>query len=172
MGRTWFSSKRTAMPSCEAMKTICVPLVMRAATSSSPSSMLMALMPLERTCMNSRSSDFFYQAVAGGEEDVFVFFFEIAHGEHGADGLAGLQSDEIADVLAAAGGAYVGNFIDLEPVDTAFVGEDEDVGVGGGDEEVLDEIFVARFSCPCGPCLRGAACGRWRWACASCSRSG
>jgi hypothetical protein len=86
---------------------------------------------------------FFYQAVAGGEEDVFVFFLEIAHGEHGADGFAGLQSDQVADVLAFAGGADVGNFVDLEPVDAAFVGEDEDVGVGGGDEEVLDEIFVA-----------------------------
>src|SRR5271157_1303602 len=86
---------------------------------------------------------FFYQAVAGGEEDVFVFFFEIAHGQHGADGFAGLESDQVADVLAAAGSAYVGNFVDLEPVDAAFVGEDENVGVGGGDEEMLDEIFVA-----------------------------
>src|SRR5258708_1217350 len=85
---------------------------------------------------------FFYQAVAGGEEDVFIFFFEVAHGEHGADGFAGLQSDEVADVFAFAGGAYVGNFVDLEPVDSAFVGEDQDVGVGGGDEEVLDEVFV------------------------------
>ena len=86
---------------------------------------------------------FFYQAVAGGEEDIFIFFFEIAYGEHGADGFAGLQSDQIADVLAAAGGAYVGNFVDLEPVDAAFVGEDQNVGVGGGDEEVFDEIFFA-----------------------------
>src|SRR5208337_3177429 len=86
---------------------------------------------------------FFYQAVAGGEEDVFIFFFEVAHGQHGADGFAGLQADQVADVLAAAGGAYVGNFVDLEPVDAAFVGEDENVSVGRGDEEVFDEIFVA-----------------------------
>jgi len=95
--------------------------------------------------MNSRSSDFFHEAVAGGEEDIFIFFFEVAHGEHGADGLAGLQSDEIADVLAATGGAYVRNFIDLDPVDAAFVGKNENVGVGRGDEEVLDEIFFAGF---------------------------
>ena len=46
-------------------------------------------------------------------------------------------------MFAFAGSAYVGNFVDLEPVDSAFVGEDEDVGVRGGDEEVLDEILVA-----------------------------
>src|SRR5712691_4237775 len=86
---------------------------------------------------------FFYEAVAGGEENVFVFFFEIAHREHGADRFSGLQADEVADVLAAAGGADVRNFVDLEPVDTAFVGEDQDVGVGGGDEEVFDEILLA-----------------------------
>src|SRR5207302_8421484 len=86
---------------------------------------------------------FFYQAVARGEEDVFVFFFEIAHGQHGADGFAGLQSDQVADVLAFAGGAYVGNFVDLEPVDAAFVGEEQDVGVSGRDEKVFDEILVA-----------------------------
>ncbi len=66
---------------------------------------------------------FFDQAVTRGEENIFIFFFEIAHGEHGAYGFAGLQSDEVADVLAAAGGADVRNFVDLEPVDPAFVGE-------------------------------------------------
>ena len=57
----------------------------------------------------------------------------------------GCRPIEVADVLAFAGGADVGNFIDLEPVDAAFVGEDQNVGVGGGDEEMLDEIFVARL---------------------------
>jgi hypothetical protein len=81
--------------------------------------------------MNSRSSD--------------VFFFEIAHGEHRAHGFAGLQSDQVSDVLAAAGCADIGNFVDLEPVDAAFVGEDENVRVRGRDEEMLDEIFFARL---------------------------
>src|SRR5271170_1723416 len=86
---------------------------------------------------------FFHQAVARGEENVFVLFFEVAHGEHGADGFAGLQSNEVADVLAFAGGADVGNLVNLKPVDAALVGEDENVSVRGGNEEVLDEILVA-----------------------------
>ena len=45
---------------------------------------------------------------------------------------------------AFAGGGGVGNFVDLEPVDTALVGEDQHVGVGRGDEEVLDKVFRAR----------------------------
>ena len=48
-------------------------------------------------------------------------------------------------MLALAGGADVGNLVDLEPVDAAGVGEAEDVSVGGGDDELLDEILVARL---------------------------
>ena len=86
-----------------------------------------------------------HRAVARGEEDVLAFFFQIADGEHGADGLARLQPDQVADVLAFAGGADVGNFVHLQPVDAAGVGEDQNVGVGGGDEQMLDEILVARL---------------------------
>ena len=64
-------------------------------------------------------------AVARGEEDVLALFFEIANGEHGAHGLAGLQVEQVADVLALAGGADVGNLVHLEPVDAAGVGEDQ-----------------------------------------------
>ena len=48
-------------------------------------------------------------------------------------------------MLAFAGGADVGNLVHLQPVDAAGVGEDEDVGVRGGEEEMLDEILVAGF---------------------------
>src|SRR5262249_6300960 len=61
----------------------------------------------------------------------------------GANGFAGLQADQVADVLALAGGADVGNFIDLEPVNAPGVGEDENVSVGRGNEQMLDEIFIA-----------------------------
>ena len=72
-------------------------------------------------------------------------FFEIADGKHGAHRLARLQTDQVADVLAFAGGADVGNFVHLQPVNAAGVGEDQNVGVGGVDEEMLDEILVARL---------------------------
>src|SRR5450432_445698 len=63
---------------------------------------------------------FLDQAVARGEEDVFICFFKVAHGEHRLGGFAGLQSDQIANVLAFAGGADVGNFVDLEPINAAL----------------------------------------------------
>ncbi len=107
--------------------------------------MLMAIMPRDMTCEKSLSFGLLHRAVASGEEDVFAFFFEIANREHGADGFARLQRNQVADVLALAGGAHVGNLIDLQPVDAARIGEDQNVGVGRGDEEMLDEIFVARL---------------------------
>ena len=72
----------------------------------------------------------FHGAVASGEENVSSFFFQIAHGEHVAHGFAGLQRNQIGNVLALAGCADIGNFIDLQPVHASGVGEDENVGVG------------------------------------------
>src|ERR1700728_4133582 len=66
---------------------------------------------------------FLDQAFARGEEDVFIFLLEIAHGEHRLHGFAGLQSDQVADVFTFARRADVGNFVDLEPVNPALVGE-------------------------------------------------
>src|SRR5579872_3510066 len=48
-------------------------------------------------------------------------------------------------MLAATGGADVGNFVNLEPVDAAGIGEDQNVSMGRDDEEMLDEILVARL---------------------------
>ncbi len=82
-------------------------------------------------------------AVAGGEEDVLALFGEVADGEDGDDFFAGLEGDERGHGLALADGAYVGDLVDLEPVDAAVVGEAEEIGVGGVDDELGDEVFVA-----------------------------
>ena len=84
----------------------------------------------------------------------------------------GCKRDQVADVFAFAGGADVGNLIHLQPVHPPGVGEDQNIGVRRSDEEMLDEIFVARLHAGAARCLRGAACGRWRSASASCSRRG
>ena len=47
-------------------------------------------------------------------------------------------------MLALAGGGGVGNFVDLQPVDAAARGEDQQVAVRGGHDQVLDEILGAR----------------------------
>ena len=88
---------------------------------------------------------FLHETIAGSKEDVLVLFFKIADCQHRLDGLARLQGDKIADVLAFAGGADVRNFVNLKPVHAALVGEDHDVGVRGGQEEMLNEILVARL---------------------------
>ncbi len=84
-------------------------------------------------------------ALAGGEEDELAFFFEVADGQDGADLFAGLEVEEAGDGLALARGADVGNLVDLEPVDAAVVGEAEQVGVGGVDDELGDEVLFTRL---------------------------
>src|SRR5580704_15519183 len=88
---------------------------------------------------------FFYQTFARREEDIFIFFLEITHRHQRLHGFAGLQADQVADVFALACGADVGNFVDVQPVDAALVGEDENVGVRRSNEKMLDKIFAARL---------------------------
>ena len=86
-----------------------------------------------------------HDAVARGEEDELAFFFKIAHRQDGAHIFAGLQVEQALHGLALARRAYVGNFVDLEPVDAAGVGEAEQIGVRRVDDELRDEIFFARL---------------------------
>ena len=82
-------------------------------------------------------------AVARGEEDELGVLLEVADGEDGDDALAGLEVDERGHGLALAGGADVGDFVDFDPVDAAGVGEAEQIGVGGVDDELGDEVLFA-----------------------------
>src|ERR1039458_5375831 len=86
-----------------------------------------------------------HRAIVRDKENVPAFFFQVAHGEHGTHGFSRLQSHQVAHVLSLAGGGDVGNLIHLQPVDAPGVGEDQDVGVSRGDEQMLDEILVARL---------------------------
>ena len=112
-------------------------------TSSSSFSMLMAMMPRAMTLEKSLSGGLLDGAVAGGEEDVLVVLLEVADGEDGDDFFAGLEVDERGHGLALAGGADVGDFVDFDPVDAAGVGEAEQIGVGGIDDELGDEVLFA-----------------------------
>ena len=55
----------------------------------------------------------------------------------------GWRLEEAGHGFALAGGADVGDFVDLEPVDAAGVGEAEQVGVGRVDDELRDEVLFA-----------------------------
>src|SRR5206468_5136375 len=72
-------------------------------------------------------------------------FFEVLHIQDRRDLLAGLQRDQVADVFALAGGTDVWDLVHLEPEDAAGIGEAEQIVVRAGDDEALDEIFVARL---------------------------
>jgi hypothetical protein len=132
-----------AMPSWVARKMTCSPSVMRAQMSSSSFSMLMAMMPRAHDVGEVLERGLLDGAVASGEEDVLGVFFEVADGEDGDDFFAGLEVDEGGHGLALAGGADVGDFVDFDPVDAAGVGEAEQIGVGGVDDELGDEVLFA-----------------------------
>ena len=69
---------------------------------------------------------------------------ELVHRQKRLDGLIRLQADQVRNVFPFADSGGIGNFVNLEPVDAAFVGEDQQVIVRRGDEEILDEILRAR----------------------------
>ena len=66
---------------------------------------------------------------------------ELAHGDEGFYLFFGAALDQIDQRLAARAAAELRDLIDLEPVAAAFVGEEENVIVRGGHEEVLDPIL-------------------------------
>src|SRR5581483_1883544 len=86
-----------------------------------------------------------HRPVSRGEEDVTSRLFQVTDGQHGANRLSRLQRNQVADVFALAGGADIGNLVHLQPVHAPGVGENQNVGVGGGDEQMLDKILVARL---------------------------
>ena len=86
---------------------------------------------------------FLYRAVFGGEENVTAGFLQIARGNDGRERFVFLEADDAVDGLAARGRGGFGNFVHLQPVHAALRGEQQNVTVRRGDEEVLDEIFVA-----------------------------
>ena len=74
-----------------------------------------------------------------------ALFLEVFDGEDGDDFFTGLEIAERGHGLAFAGDAGVRNFVDFEPVDAAGVGETEQIGVGGFDDELGDEVLVTGF---------------------------
>ena len=145
MERTSLSSKRMAMPRCVARKTIWVPSVMRGLDQ------FVVLVDADRNdaaghdvgeVLERRLLDC---ALLRGEEDELAFFFKIANGQNGAHIFARLQVEQALHGFALARRAHVGNLVDLEPVDAAGVGKAEQEGVGGIDDQLRDEILLARL---------------------------
>ena len=81
------------------------------------------------------------RALGGGHEDV-VLLIELGDRQHGGDLLALDERKEVHDRLATGVARAFRHFVHLEPVHAAPVGEAEDVVVGIGDEELVDEVVV------------------------------
>jgi len=101
------------------------------------------MMPPARGLLKRGQRRLLDHAASRAHHDELVFL-ELLDRQRRRDFLAWFHRDEIRDRLALAVRADVGNFVHLQPVRPAAVGEDHDVGVRRGDEEVADEIFVAR----------------------------
>src|SRR5581483_1388466 len=86
-----------------------------------------------------------YRPLLRGEEDVLALLFEIAHRQNRAHIFARLQIEQALDRLAFARRTHIGNLIDFEPVHAARVREAKQVSVRGIDDELRDEIFLARL---------------------------
>ena len=82
-------------------------------------------------------------AVLRHHHDVLVGH-EILDAEEGLGLLVGLQVDQVGKVLALPGSRGVGDLVGLQPVDPATRCEDQQVAVGGGDNQPLHEILGAR----------------------------
>ena len=80
-------------------------------------------------------------ALGGGEEDEALL--ELADRQHRPVHLVGLHGQEVGDGPAAAGPLQRRNVVDLDPVHPPAVGEEQQVIVGAGSEEVLEEVAFA-----------------------------
>src|SRR4051812_12910564 len=86
-----------------------------------------------------------HRAIPGGKENEAALFFKVANVEDGAHRFTRLQRDQVGDGFALPCRTNIRNLIDLQPIDAALVGKDEQVSMGGSDDQLLDKIFLARL---------------------------
>src|SRR2546430_2210103 len=79
------------------------------------------------------------------EEDVAAAGGEVADGHARGHRLALAEREEVDHGLALGLPAALRDFVDLQPVHLAQSGEEEEVRVRRGDEEVLDDVFLFRL---------------------------
>src|SRR5256712_2795713 len=84
------------------------------------------------------------RALLGREQDVAAGG-EIAHRHTRRDDLALTEREEIHHGLALGLASALGNLVHLQPVDLAAVGEEQEIRVRRGDEEVLDDVLFLRL---------------------------
>src|SRR3954447_24112191 len=86
-----------------------------------------------------------HDALVRREHQEVLFLAEVLDREHVRDLLAGLELQELGDRPAHAGAASLRDLVDPPRVNAALVREEQEVVVGVGDEQVLDEVAFAGF---------------------------
>ena len=88
------------------------------------------------------SGVFFTRPVARGHHQVMVGLEKSRTARQSAILLAFGEVEQVDDRPAAAFAAQLRQVVDLLPIDLAAVGEEQQIVVRAGDEQVLDRIFV------------------------------
>src|SRR5712691_8124257 len=81
-----------------------------------------------------------HPAQAGHKEDVAARG-EVADGHAGGDAFVLAQRQQIHHRLALGLASALGDLVHLQPVHLAEVGEEQQIGVGGGNEEIFDDVL-------------------------------
>src|SRR5205807_5381044 len=83
-----------------------------------------------------------HQPAVRREEHVPAFL-ELAYGKERRELLLRLEAEQVGDAPAARGATRLRDLVYLQPEDFPARGEDQQVRVRRGDEEVLDEVCIA-----------------------------
>ena len=114
----------------------------RTATSSSPSRILIAMIPSALSgVLYSRERRLLHDAVLGRAEEV-LGLLEVPGLDDGAHLLVLAERQQVDDRAALRLARPERQLVHLQAVDLADGGEEEDVVVGRGDEEVLDVVVL------------------------------
>src|SRR3989338_10388412 len=100
--------------------------------------------------------NFFHRPLAGDHHQVAVLA-QLGKRQGGGNFFMGRELQEVDDRRALGGSGAFGQVVGLQLEDAALGGEEQDVGVGGGGKELLDDVFF--FGGQPGHALAAAALG-------------
>ncbi len=103
------------------------------------------MMPVERGLENSLSAVFFTVPLRVAKKMNVPSSSRLRRRDDGGQVLVFLEFHQAGNRLAARGRRSFGNFVHLQPVDAPLRAEQQDVTVRRGDEQILDEVFLARL---------------------------
>ena len=142
IARASFSSKRTVWPLRDVSRTSSSPEVRRTPISSSPSRMLIAMMPSDLRGVSYSLKSVFLTMPSFVACTRYRPSPKSRVGDDRAHPLALAQRQQVDHGAAAALAVALGQLVHLQAVDLADAREEEDVVVRRRDEQVLDPVVV------------------------------